>query len=478
MRRIHVVALVALSSSGTESFVLLAGRGARWSTRPATATTLSSEERFAEELQGLPSAVDQLRAIDANGDGLGTTAPFAVVLATAAASDAPAAAVAALVGHVARPCPPRRALRAHSFDRAGHGPRQAGRRGCRRRFARGRVQGAGGPPFFSIVRSPRLTALAPALLRARKDAECLAAVGALSARTASDVRCGVAAAARSRDDAQLRAYVAEAAADEDTLKTLDDASLKAAMRGLAKKGDHRTAYSLLDALPAERRSPLLYHGAITACGRSRPIKGRTAMLLWRRMKEENVTVPRATYNALLHAAQGSLTENATSALLAAMDRDGVALNVVSYNVALNSLAKQGRFSEVLSLLEAMESASIKPTEVTFGTAINGAARANNSAAAVALLGAQTSVGLPLGDPAFASALEACLNDPDTAAGASRAAEVLDALAAADVSLKRRERVEELARAAISRNRAAVDDDRLKRDEDILGMVLQNRRVEV
>ena len=107
---------------------------------------------------------------------------------------------------------------------------------------------------------------------------------------------------------------------------------------------------------------------------------------------------------------------------------------------------------MLSLLEAMESASIKPTEVTFGTAINGAARANNSAAAVALLGAQTSVGLPLGDPAFASALEACLNDPDTAAGASRAGEVLDALAAADVSLKRRERVEELARAAIERRK--------------------------
>ena len=88
MRRIHVVALVALSSSGTESFVLLAGRGARRSTRPATATTLSSEERFAEELQRLPSAVDQLRAIDANDDGLGTTAPFAVVLATAAAKAA------------------------------------------------------------------------------------------------------------------------------------------------------------------------------------------------------------------------------------------------------------------------------------------------------------------------------------------------------------------------------------------------------
>merc|ERR1719287_143697 len=161
-----------------------------------------------------------------------------------------------------------------------------------------------------------------------------------------------------------------------------------------------------------------------------------------------------------------------------MEDQGISLNVVSYNVALNSLAKEGRFEEVLSLLEAMESAEIKPTEVTFGTAINGAARANNSAAAVALLDAQTKVGLPLGDPAFASALEACLNDPDTAAGATRAADVMDMLAKADVSLKRRERVELLARAAISRNRAAVDDDRLKRDEDILGMVLQNRRVEV
>merc|ERR1719171_2390002 len=56
------------------------------------------------------------------------------------------------------------------------------------------------------------------------------------------------------------------------------------------------------------------------------------------MKEENVTVPRATYNALLHAAQGSLTENATSALLAAMDRDGVALNVVSYAVHESNFA--------------------------------------------------------------------------------------------------------------------------------------------
>merc|ERR1719473_232682 len=98
-----------------------------------------------------------------------------------------------------------------------------------------------------------------------------------------------------------------------------------------------------------------------------------------------MTVPRQTYNALLHAAQGSLTENATTALLAEMSARGVTLNVISYNIALNSLASAGRFGEVLDLLETMESSSIAPTEVTFGTAINGAARANNSAAAVALL---------------------------------------------------------------------------------------------
>merc|ERR1719426_438040 len=183
-----------------------------------------------------------------------------------------------------------------------------------------------------------LTALSPALLRARKDSECLAAVGAISERSASDILCGVNAAARSGDAELLRTYVAEAAAKKDTFKKLGKFDLAAAMRFLAKTGDHRTAYSLIDALPVERRTPLLYHGAITACGRSRPIKGRTAMLLWRRMKEENVTVPRATYNALLHAAQGSLTENATSALLAAMDRDGVALNVVSYAVHESNFA--------------------------------------------------------------------------------------------------------------------------------------------
>ena len=67
-----------------------------------------------------------------------------------------------------------------------------------------------------------------------------------------------------------------------------------------------------------------------------------AMVLWRRMKSEGITVPRSTYNALLHAAQGAELENATTALLAEMASRNVSLNVVSYNVALNSLAGQGR----------------------------------------------------------------------------------------------------------------------------------------
>jgi len=158
-----------------------------------------------------------------------------------------------------------------------------------------------------------------------------------------------------------------------------------------------------------------------------------------------------------------------------MAANNVSLNVVSYNIALNSLAARGRFQEVLDLLDAMETSSIAPTEVTFGTAINGAAKANNSAAAVALLEAQTRVGLALGDPAYASALEACVRDPDGAAGARRAARILDVLSRDDaVTLARRERVEALARAAL-RRAVVVDDAFLARVEDILGMVLRNRQ---
>ena len=117
-------------------------------------------------------------------------------------------------------------------------------------------------------------------------------------------------------------------------------------------------------------------------------------------------------------------------------------------------------------------------QVTFGTAVNGAAKANNSAAAVALVKAQQKLGLPLGDPAFASALEACLRDPDSKCASRNAGEILDVLADAEVDLKRRERIESLARAAVGRDRASIDTARLERDEKILGMVLRARTAEV
>lgn len=323
-----------------------------------------------------------------------------------------------------------------------------------------------------------LSALGPALLKSRKNTECVGAVGAISKRGADDLRVGIVAASRLPEGgAQVREFVEEALKTPGTLEEMDENAIKFALKAVARIGDSRTAFSIVDSLPEERRTAPLYHGAIVACGRARPLKGRTAMVLWRRMKAEGLAVPRSTYNALLHAAQGAELENATTALLTEMASRNVSLNVVSYNVALNSLAGQGRFGEVLNLLEAMETSGIVPTEVTFGTAINGAAKANNSAAAVALLQSQQKLGVPLGDPAFASALEACVRDPAGAKAAERAAVIIDAMADdPTLTLARRERIEKLARAAVGRG--AVDRERLKRDEEILGMVVTSRQAAV
>ena len=402
-----------------------------------------SSGSFAAALKEL-SAVDALKAIDAafeagkEGELLGaSTAPFAAALERVATTQAPIAALGALVGHTMA-----------------------------------RVKRAGVSPDDAL-----LSSLAPALLRARKNTECIAAVDAISAKGGGDLRCGIAAASRLDDGAKVRELAELALKEGDVIAAMDDNALKFALKAVAKVGDHRTAFSLVDALPEGRRSAALYHGAITACGRSRPMKGKTAMVLWRRMKAEGLDVPRATYNALLHAAQGAELENATTALLTEMSAKNVSLNVVSYNIALNSLAARGRFKEVLDLLETMETSSIAPTAVTFGTAIHGAAQANNSNAAVALLRAQTKIDIPAGDPAYASALEACVRDPDGAVSASNANAILDILAEdADVNLDRRERIEALARAAV--HRGVIDDARLKRDEEILGMVLRNRQAEV
>eukprot|EP00629_Pelagomonadales_sp_RCC1024_P008728 CAMPEP_0119273310 /NCGR_PEP_ID=MMETSP1329-20130426/10008_1 /TAXON_ID=114041 /ORGANISM="Genus nov. species nov., Strain RCC1024" /LENGTH=436 /DNA_ID=CAMNT_0007273501 /DNA_START=80 /DNA_END=1387 /DNA_ORIENTATION=+ len=391
----------------------------------------ATPETFAVSLQNL-TAVDALRAIDSAHETrpelVETTVPFENVLRVVGEVDAPAQAAAALVGHTMA-----------------------------------RVKRSAVSPDDRL-----LSALGPALLRARKNEECVGAMGAISARSAEDLRVGIVAASRLPEGgAQVREFVEEALKTPGTLEEMDENAIKFALKAVARAGDSRTAFSIVDALPEGRRTAPLYHGAITACGKARPMKGRTAMVLWRRMKAEGLDVPRSTYNALLHAAQGAELENATTALLAEMASRNVSLNVVSYNVALNSLAGQGRFGEVLNLLEAMETSGIVPTEVTFGTAINGAAKANNSAAAVALLQAQQKLGVPLGDPAFASALEACVRDPAGQEAAKRAVTVVDAMAEDGVTLARRERIEALARKAVRRGQ--VDRERLKKDEEILGM---------
>ncbi|KAJ1451313.1 hypothetical protein M885DRAFT_530035 [Pelagophyceae sp. CCMP2097] len=432
-------------------------------------------DEFAAKLKKLPTAVDAIRALDA---GLASEKPVLGTLAFAATLDmiadaqAPPAACGALIGHT-----------------------MARLRKCAARVATDEVI---------------LLPLGAALLRARKDREALSTCDALPPQCRlypRALRTAIIAAARLDDAARVRELTeaalrqsdaSEAAAkrrqqecdlendnvceDDDKpaevkgMATLDDATLKFAIKVLAKAGDYRTPFAILSALPQNRRTTPLYHAAITACGKARPSKGKTAMLLWKRMKADACEIPRATYNALLHAAQSAEMGNATTAILSEMAQNNVSLNVVSYNIALNSLAVKGRFAEMLDLLTGMESNRIVPTDVTFGTAINGAARANNSAAAVELLKAQARLDIAPADAAFGAALEACLRDPDGAASAAAANEIIDIMVRTNVSLARRGRIEALAREAV--HRGVIDGARLERDEKMLGMVLRNRQMEV
>ncbi|KAJ1451602.1 hypothetical protein M885DRAFT_529382 [Pelagophyceae sp. CCMP2097] len=444
----------------------------------AAVTAGIGADEFAVKLRKLPTAVDAIRALDA---GLASekpvlgTAAFAATLDMIADASAPPAACGALIGHT-----------------------MARLRKCSARVATDEVI---------------LLPLGAALLRARKDREALSTCDALPPQFRLDpraLRTAIIAAARLDDAARVRELTeaalrqsdaSEAAAkrrqqdrdldddavgDDDSkpakraaakgMATLDDATLKFAIKVLAKAGDYRTPFAILSALPKDRRSTPLYHAAITACGKAKPSKGKTAMLLWRRMKADSCDIPRATYNALLHAAQSAEMGNATTAILGEMASNNVSLNVVSYNIALNSLAVKGRFAEMLDLLTALESNRIIPTDVTFGTAINGAARANNSAAAVELLKAQARLDIAPADAAFGAALEACLRDPDGAASAAAANEIIDIMVRTSVSLARRGRIEALAREAV--HRGVIDGARLERDEKLLGMVLRNRQMEV
>lgn len=422
-------------------------------------------EAFAAAIGELSSAVDAVRALDIaleHPKSL-SSAAFAATLECVARAKAPPEASGALVGHTMA-----------------------------------RLRKAEIEPDALI-----LTQLGAALLRARKNKEALSAIDIIPVkkRSTAALRTAIVAAARLDDANRIRELTQAAlklgdragrlspvkqqqhqeekssnGRNGEGIDGLDDATLKFAIKVLAKARDYRTPFAIVDALPAKRRSTPMYHAAITACGKAFPSKGKTAMLLWRRMKADGLNIPRATYNALLHAAQSSELGNATTAILAEMAQRNISLNVISYNIALNSLAGKGRFGEMLDLLDSMETMNIQPTAVTFGTAIHGAARANNSAAALELIKAQRRFGINPADAAFGAALEACLRDPDGATSAGHANTLLDIIAEDQIPLERRERIETLARTAVHRGK--IDAERLKRDEEMLGMVLRNRQMEV
>jgi len=423
----------------------------------------TTQEAFEAAILELESAVDAVRALDLESELVGGGA-FAATLEVIA-SRAPNAACGPLVGHT---------------------------------MARLRKRADSGT---LCLQDGVLSPLAASLLKARKNKEAAMAVESLKRRRPRDYRVGIVAAARLNDAEMVKRMVdgsiskTRKALKGDRLSStsvgldeLDEATLKFAMKVLAKSGDYRTPFAIVDALPRERRSPMLYHAAIAACGKAKPApKGKTAMLLWKRMKADGFRndIPRATYNALLHCAQGALDEkdgdhanaNATTTILAEMSGRNISLNVVSYNIALNSLAARGRFREMLDLLATMENSNIAPTEVTFSTVIHGAARANNSAAAIDLVKAHLKhCAVKPGDAAFGAALEACVRDPDAAQGAAAAQEVVNIMCDLGATPERRERIEQLAREAL--HRGVLDPDRVDRAEAILGMALHNRQAEV
>lgn len=411
----------------------------------------ATAESYASGILELENAVDAVRALDV--DAPLASQAFGACLEVIARS-APEGAAGALVGHTMV------RLRAHA--------------------------NASSMCLDKTVLSP----LAAALLKARKNKEAWTAVDTIRGKLGPrDMSTALVAAARLGDVEAVNKILRDAVKalkGKGEAQVPDASTLKFALKVLAKAGEYRTPFAVLEALPVEARNVQLYHAAIAACGKPRPPKGKTACLLWKRMKADGFRdeIPRATYNALLHCTQGasdaddeSANANATTAILAEMRGRGIGLNVVSYNIALNSLAEQGRFSEIINLLEHMEDQSITPTAVTFATAIHGAAQANNSAAAIALLRAHVKhCDEPPADAAFGAALTACLRDAGADSSARAAQDIIGIMCDTDVSLERQEAIEALARDAI--HRGTIDSDRIDKAEQILGMVLHNRQGQV
>lgn len=56
-------------------------------------------------------------------------------------------------------------------------------------------------------------------------------------------------------------------------------------------------------------------------------------------------------------------------LLAELQADGLAPNIVTYTTAVEACASAGKYRSAMALLEEMPSAGIEPTVVTFSTAL-------------------------------------------------------------------------------------------------------------
>lgn len=321
-------------------------------------------------------------------------------------------------------------------------------------------------------------ALLQVLVRARRFKEALASFELLciaGAPTVDHYRHAMTAAVRSKDVDMIKSLLGEMNL-EGTIHADVATMLVDATKAVADAGEWRLACSLLARLP-EPRPIKTYHSVIAAC--SRASNSKTTVQLFDQMRAEGLEPKRATYNAVLHSTQSVGDFETANKVLALMSKNGITLNTVTYNIAISTRARIGDYRGAINLIAEMEAAGIEPSVVTYATAINAAAKGNSSTAASMLVKEMgPRWGLVPNEYVFTSAIAACEADPDDQAAAANAQQIVDIMA--DVGIEDEEMKQRLGKqitAQLHRDRGGMDDEKLKADEEKLGVGL-GRQVEV
>lgn len=314
--------------------------------------------------------------------------------------------------------------------------------------------------------------LLPVLVRAKRYSEALGVFDALQLRNlvdAPEYTQGIRAAARARDMGRLHATLEAAYAGG---VRLDDDTLLLSLKLLAASKEAKywlVGKKVFDGI--KHKTLPTYHACITVLGHAG--KGRSAMEVFTELQASGLPPPRLSlYNSLLYAVSEAGLATETDAVLKMIEDRGLSGNVITFNLAINHLAQDGAWRATLALLREMDENGVAPSEVTFTSAVHAANVGRASAVAVALLKKMGPAGLAPNDATFAAALAACCKDPVASTGSAAAAEICNLMANVGVSESRREQIGAMTRTALARDPSVVDDKEMRRDEQLLGMALQ------